>query len=100
MRLLKHPMRLVRGTTLTLLCALSLGTAMAEYPERVVTVVNTWAPGGPSDAIIRPIIEKLATKFGQPFILDNKSGANGSIGTMHVARAKLVVQGMTRTVGY
>lgn len=88
MSLLNSPLRLVRSTALTMLCALTVGAAMADYPERVVTVVNTWAPGGPSDAIIRPILEKLATKFGQPFILDNKSGANGAIGTMYVARAK------------
>lgn len=68
--------------------ALALGTAFADYPDRPVTVVNTWAPGGPSDAIIRPILEKFHTRFGQAFILENKSGANGTIGSMYVARAK------------
>jgi tripartite-type tricarboxylate transporter receptor subunit TctC len=68
--------------------ALAAGAALADYPERVVTVVNTWAPGGPSDAIIRPILEKFSTKFGQSFILENRSGANGAIGAASVARAK------------
>lgn len=60
---------------------------LADYPDRPVTVVNTWAPGGPSDAIIRPILEKFSDKYGQPFILENRSGANGSIGSDYVARA-------------
>lgn len=64
------------------------GAALADYPDHPVVVINTWAPGGPSDAIIRPIIEKFAIKFGQPFVLENRSGANGTIGAMSVARAK------------
>lgn len=71
-----------------LLSVLPLAAAQAEYPDRVVTMVNTWAPGGPSDAIIRPILEKLSAKFGQPFILENRSGANGTIGSAYVARAR------------
>ncbi|MDX3905322.1 MAG: tripartite tricarboxylate transporter substrate binding protein [Pigmentiphaga sp.] len=60
----------------------------ADYPSRPVMVVNTWAPGGPSDAIIRPLLEKFSQRFGQPFVLENRSGANGSIGTSYVARAR------------
>jgi tripartite-type tricarboxylate transporter receptor subunit TctC len=80
--------RLFRTVAAVLFSCLAAGAALADYPERVVTVVNTWAPGGPSDAIIRPIIEKFSTRFGQPFILENRSGANGAIGAMSVARAK------------
>lgn len=68
--------------------AFAAGAALADYPDHVVTVVNTWAPGGPSDAIIRPILEKFSTRFGQSFILENRSGANGAIGAASVARAK------------
>jgi tripartite-type tricarboxylate transporter receptor subunit TctC len=71
-----------------LLCGLAAGAALADYPERAVIVVNTWAPGGPSDAIIRPVIEKFTTRLGQPFVLENRSGANGAIGAASVARAK------------
>lgn len=70
-----------------LLSALSFA-AQAEYPDKVVTVVNTWAAGGPSDAIIRPILEKFSAKFGHQFILENRSGANGAIGSAYVARAR------------
>ena len=80
--------RLLRALGLLMASCMATGPALADYPERTVMVVNTWAPGGPSDAIIRPIIEKFASKFGQPFVLENRSGANGSIGSMYVANAK------------
>ncbi|WP_338618861.1 tripartite tricarboxylate transporter substrate binding protein [Pigmentiphaga sp. CHJ604] len=78
---------------LAILCAaLAAGAPAAvraqDYPSRPVMVVNTWAPGGPSDAIIRPLLEKFSQKFGQPFVLENRSGANGSIGTSYVARSR------------
>ncbi len=82
-----------RSFTLTL-CAtaltLSMATAFAAdpYPARPVTIINPWAAGGPAEGIIRPIAEKLAQRMGQPFIIDTKSGANGTIGTTYVARAK------------
>ena len=80
--------RFLRASGLLMASGLAAAPALADYPERTVMVVNTWAPGGPSDAIIRPIIEKLASRFGQPFVLENRSGANGSIGSMYVANAK------------
>jgi tripartite-type tricarboxylate transporter receptor subunit TctC len=80
--------RLVPRVAALLFSCLAAGAALADYPDHVVTVVNTWAPGGPSDAIIRPIIDKFSTKFGQTFILENRSGANGAIGAASVARAK------------
>jgi len=77
----------LRIAALAVATAVAAAPALADYPERPVNVINTWAPGGPSDAIIRPILEKFGDKFGQPFVLENKSGANGSIGSDYVARA-------------
>ncbi len=62
--------------------------AADPWPNRPVMVVNPWAAGGPAEGIIRPIAEKLAARMGQPFIIDTKSGANGTIGSAYVARAK------------
>ena len=62
--------------------------AAEPWPSRPVMVVNPWAAGGPAEGIIRPIAEKLSLKFGQPFLIDTKSGANGTIGSAFVARAK------------
>ena len=66
----------------------STSIAAEPWPNRPVIVVNPWAAGGPAEGIIRPIAEKLASKFGQPFVIDTKSGANGTIGSAFVARAK------------
>ncbi|MBO9513642.1 MAG: tripartite tricarboxylate transporter substrate binding protein [Variovorax sp.] len=72
----------------TLLLAAGLAAAADDYPNRPVTIVNPWAAGGPSDAIIRPVAQELQNRLGQPFVVDNKSGANGTIGAAFVARAK------------
>ncbi|WP_158213230.1 tripartite tricarboxylate transporter substrate binding protein [Pigmentiphaga sp. NML080357] len=89
---MKYGINVVRACPAVLCAALAAGAAPAsraeEYPSRPVMVVNTWAPGGPSDAIIRPLLEKFSQRFGQPFVLENRSGANGSIGTSYVARAR------------
>jgi tripartite-type tricarboxylate transporter receptor subunit TctC len=62
--------------------------AQAPYPNKPVTVINPWAAGGPSDSVIRPIADQLSKRLGQPFLIDNRSGANGTIGAEAVARAK------------
>ena len=46
-----------------------------------------YAPGGATDAIARPWVEKLTQAFGQPFVIDNKGGATGQIGSELAARA-------------
>jgi tripartite-type tricarboxylate transporter receptor subunit TctC len=65
-------------------------TAQAQevYPSKAVILINPWAAGGPSEAIIRPIAEKLTQLMGQPFVIEAKPGANGTIGTGMVAHAK------------
>jgi tripartite-type tricarboxylate transporter receptor subunit TctC len=89
MTLLRDVLGLARS--LCLCCAaLAAGAASAAepYPSRPVTIINPWTAGGPSDAIIRPIAQQLASRLGQPFLIDNRSGANGTIGATAVARAK------------
>jgi len=87
---LLNPARRLLKTWTTACLLLAAGTALAsdDYPSRPVTIVNPWAAGGPSDAIIRPVAQELAARLGQPFVVDNKSGANGTIGATYVARAK------------
>lgn len=62
--------------------------AQDNYPNKPVILINPWAAGGPSEAIIRPIAEKLTQLMGQPFIIEAKPGANGTIGSGFVAHAK------------
>ncbi len=57
------------------------------YPSKPVRVINAFAPGGPNDLIARPILEGLSKSLGQQFVVENKPGANGNIGTQEVVRA-------------
>ncbi len=65
------------------------GTAQAQanYPDRPVKIVVAFAAGGPNDVMARLLAERLTEQFGQPFIVDNKPGAGGTVGTEQVARA-------------
>ena len=52
-----------------------LGPARADYPERPVTIVVGFPPGGPSDVLARVIAGKLSELLGRPFVVDNRPGA-------------------------
>ncbi len=75
--------------------ALALGVAgavvrpalAAEWPERPVKIVVPYAPGGPVDLVGRLVGDKLATRLGQNFVVDNKPGANGAIGVQALMAA-------------
>jgi tripartite-type tricarboxylate transporter receptor subunit TctC len=71
---------------LALLCA--LGPARADYPERPVTIVVGFPPGGPSDVLARVIARKLGELLGQPFVVDNRPGAGGNVAGEVVAHAE------------
>jgi tripartite-type tricarboxylate transporter receptor subunit TctC len=60
----------------------------ADYPARPVTLVVPYPPGGGVDAMARIIAQKLGETFNQTFIVDNRGGAGGTIGTRLVAHAK------------
>ena len=71
-----------------LLAALLAAPAAAQdYPTKPVRVVVPFPAGGPNDLAIRPLTEKLPQVMGQPFIVDNRAGANGVIGTEFVAKS-------------
>ncbi len=64
------------------------GNAMAQqYPTKPVKVIVPWPPGQATDLAARIVGQKLQEVFGQPFIMENKPGAGGQIGTMEVVRA-------------
>src|SRR5215813_14624226 len=58
------------------------------YPSRPITVVVPSGAGGPSDVVARIVGERMRGFLGQPLIIDNVTGANGTLGTGRVARAK------------
>jgi tripartite-type tricarboxylate transporter receptor subunit TctC len=75
-----------------------LGDAAAQtYPSRPVSMVVPYAPGGPTDTIARIMAEHMRGSLGQPVIIENVSGAGGSIGVARVARA--TPDGYTLSVG-
>lgn len=57
------------------------------WPERPVKVIVPFGAGSTPDIVARLVAEKLHTHFGQPFVVENKPGAGGNIGTEAVARA-------------
>lgn len=86
-------MRLFFGTGIKLACAvaasaLSFGALAQNWPGSTVTVVVPWPPGGPSDIAARPLSKGLTQALGQSFVIDNRAGGGGNIGTAAVTRAK------------
>ena len=59
----------------------------APWPERPITIVVPFPPGGSNDVIARLFAEHFSQVFGKPFIVENRPGANGNIGASSVARA-------------
>ena len=59
-----------------------------SYPNRPVTIVVPYGPGGVSDVLARGLAAQLSQHFKQSFIVENRPGAAGAIGTSLVARAK------------
>ncbi|WP_313296309.1 tripartite tricarboxylate transporter substrate binding protein [Diaphorobacter sp.] len=71
-----------------LIAALALGSAHAAgFPEKTVTIVVPFPPGGSTDMIARAMAQNMGEKLGQPFVVDNKPGATGTIGAAAVKRA-------------
>ncbi len=71
--------------------ALMLGSgplaAQDAWPSKPVRLVVTFPPGGSADLVARAIAPKLAERFHQPFVIDNRPGAGGNIGLDLVAKA-------------
>jgi len=61
--------------------------AGAAYPEKPVTIIVPFPPGGSTDMVARAIAPKLQASLGQPFVIDNRAGATGAIGATAVKNA-------------
>ena len=59
----------------------------ADYPTKPITLMIGFAPGGPSDVMARILTRKLEEVLKQPFVIENRAGAGGSIAGTAVARA-------------
>ena len=77
----------MRSALLLAACALAVSTAMANaqsYPSRPITVVGPFPAGGPGDTVMRALSERMRQSLGQPLVIENVTGASGSIGTGRV----------------
>jgi tripartite-type tricarboxylate transporter receptor subunit TctC len=74
---------------LAVLAALALcASALAQpFPNKPVRLINPWTPAGPAEILTRIVGQKLQESLGQPFIVENKPGANGTIGATFVAKS-------------
>src|SRR5436190_14918442 len=78
---------------------LSAANAPAQtYPARPITVVVPFPAGGPTDAIVRILGERMRVSLGQPLVVEYVTGAAGSIGVGRVARA--APDGYTMVIGH
>ncbi|ARP82964.1 LacI family transcriptional regulator [Bordetella genomosp. 8] len=73
----------------TALCALSVsGLAHADYPDRPITMIVPFPPGGPTDAIARHVGQALGKELNTSIVIDNRGGAGGVLATNLAANAK------------
>jgi tripartite-type tricarboxylate transporter receptor subunit TctC len=61
--------------------------ALADYPERSITMVVPFPPGGVADTVARPLAEALGRELKQSVVVENKGGAGGALGIGHAGRA-------------
>ncbi len=62
--------------------------ARAAWPDRPITAIVPFAPGGGTDGVARILAENLGRLLGQPVVIENRGGANGTIGAVAAARAR------------
>jgi tripartite-type tricarboxylate transporter receptor subunit TctC len=91
--------RMIVGSLALAAIFANVKTAPAQpYPSHPVTMIVPLAAGGPIDAIARIVAEGMSASLGQPVIIENVTGASGSLGVGRVARAK--PDGYTISLGY
>jgi tripartite-type tricarboxylate transporter receptor subunit TctC len=91
----------MRKTVLAVLIAMFAfgGNALAEnYPSHPITLVVPFSAGGPTDSMARIMADRMKTALGQSLLIENVTGAGGSIGVGRVARA--APDGYTVSIGH
>jgi tripartite-type tricarboxylate transporter receptor subunit TctC len=71
-----NALRILTAAALSL--AIHASAYAADYPTKVVTFIVPFPPGGATDATTRITTQKMQESFGQPIVIENKAGANGS----------------------
>lgn len=84
MRSLKNGVRLLLGLSL----AASTQIAVADYPDHAIRLIVPFPAGGATDIVSRVVAKHASEKLGQQIVVENKTGAGGTIGSAEVAKAK------------
>ena len=69
-------------------------SAARTYPDQSVRIVVPYPPGGPADIITRILADKLTAAWGKPVVVENRSGASGSIGS-EIHRSRQFIRRLT-----
>src|SRR5688572_12078087 len=77
----------MRLVILVVLCAFAGAVWTQDYPSRTVRVVVPFPPGGAPDLVGRTLANRLGERLGQPFVVENRTGAGGNIAAEHVAKS-------------
>lgn len=84
----KNPMRLIYLFILVAQFAtISIGNAQSTYPDRPIKIIVPYVAGGAADITARLVAQSMSDSMGQPVLVENKPGANGTIGSDIVAKA-------------
>src|SRR5262249_56782419 len=74
-------------TAILVLLSLFTPVLAADYPNRPITLVVAFTPGGPSDVLARIVGKKMEQLLGQPFVIENRPGAGGNLAAEVVVQA-------------
>ena len=87
-RLFRPLLRIMGAASLSLLSTIAPASAQTSFPNKPITLVVTYPPGGGADAMARLIAPKMGEALGQAVIVENRPGASGQIGASAVAKAQ------------
>src|SRR5882724_4565244 len=81
-------MRMIVLASLAIVAVCGMNGALAQtYPSRPITIVSPFPAGSPVDTVARIVSERMKVSLGQAFVIDNVTGAGGTIGVARAARA-------------
>lgn len=81
-------LRTIAGLVVALMLIPFAAWAQAPYPSKPIRIIAPFPPGGAVDIVGRTLAQHLSTALGQPVVVENKPGANGTIGSALVAKAE------------
>jgi len=65
----------------------AIASAQGQWPDRPVRIIVPWPPGGSTDVLARLLAEQMQARLGQSFLIENRPGAGGNIGTDALTKA-------------